>query len=87
KYPAAQITIAADNDADNEVNTGREKAESAARAVNGQVAIPATSGDWNDVYQAEGTDAAVQAFNQGVYEVQGEAEGMNKATVIHIDGV
>lgn len=74
KYPAAQITIAADNDADNAVNTGREKAEAAARAVNGQVTIPATSGDWNDVYQADGLDAAAQAFDQGVYEVQGEAK-------------
>lgn len=87
QYARATLIIAADNDADNTVNTGREKAEAAARTVNGQVAIPATSGDWNDVYQAEGPDAAVQAFNQGVYEVQGEAEGMNKATVIHIDSV
>lgn len=71
KYPAAKILIAADNDADNTVNTGREKAEAAARAVNGQVTIPPTSGDWNDVYQAEGLDAAVQAFTQGIYQVQG----------------
>lgn len=84
KYPAVQITIAADNDADNTVNTGREKAEAAARAVNGQVTIPATSGDWNDVYQAEGLNAAEQAFNQGMYEVQGEAE-MTPSVVIKLD--
>lgn len=68
KHPAAEILIAADNDADNTVNTGREKAAAAARAVNGQVTIPPTSGDWNDAYQAEGLDAAAQAFTQGIYQ-------------------
>lgn len=68
QYAHATLIIAADNDADNEVNTGREKAEAAAQAVNGQVTIPATSGDWNDVYQAEGSDATVNAFTGGMYQ-------------------
>ncbi|KJF78435.1 DNA primase [Morganella morganii] len=84
QYARATLIIAADNDADNTVNTGREKAEAAAWAVNGQVTIPATSGDWNDVYQAEGLDASVQAFNQGMYQVQGETE-MTSSVVIKLD--
>ncbi len=68
QYARATLIIAADNDADNTVNTGREKAEAAARAVNGQVTIPATSGDWNDVYQAEGLDAAAKGFTEGMYQ-------------------
>ncbi|EMH1415423.1 DUF927 domain-containing protein [Morganella morganii] len=75
QYARATLIIAADNDADNTVNTGREKAEAAARAVNGQVTIPATSGDWNDVYQAEGPDAAAQAFNQGMYQPESGDSG------------
>ncbi|KGP43398.1 TOPRIM and DUF927 domain-containing protein [Morganella morganii] len=75
QYARATLIIAADNDADNTVNTGREKAEAAARAVNGQVTIPTTSGDWNDVYQAEGPDAAAQAFNQGMYQPESGDSG------------
>ncbi|MGM1343545.1 TOPRIM and DUF927 domain-containing protein [Morganella morganii] len=75
QYARATLIIAADNDADNTVNTGRDKAEAAARAVNGQVTIPTTSGDWNDVYQAEGPDAAVQAFNQGMYQPEDSDSG------------
>ncbi|WP_025151656.1 DUF927 domain-containing protein [Morganella morganii] len=77
QYARATIIIAADNDADNEVNTGREKAESAARAVNGQVTIPATSGDWNDVYQAEGLDATVNAFTGGMYQPESGDSGQS----------
>ncbi|MEX6313320.1 primase-helicase zinc-binding domain-containing protein [Providencia manganoxydans] len=40
KYPESKIIIAGDNDSKNEVNTGKEKAEAAAREVGGYVSIP-----------------------------------------------
>lgn len=44
-YPSARIVICADND---ESGTGQEKANQAALAVNGWVAMPPISGDFND---------------------------------------
>ncbi|HBC1439315.1 TPA: toprim domain-containing protein, partial [Escherichia coli] len=77
KYPQAQIIIAADNDhhQNGEANTGREAAEKAALSVAGWVALPPTDykADWNDHHQQNGLEVATAAFNDSMYQIQGEA--------------
>ncbi|MDM2830930.1 DUF927 domain-containing protein [Citrobacter sp. Cpo085] len=81
KYPKAQIIIAADNDhptAASETgvtNIGKEAAEKAALSVAGWVALPPTDhkADWDDYRQQNGLEAATAAFNDSMYQPQGEA--------------
>jgi putative DNA primase/helicase len=55
KCPDVQIVVGGDRD---ESRTGQDKAEAAARAVSGFVAIPPETGqDWNDVHRQHGADA------------------------------
>lgn len=80
KYPAAQIIIAADNDAGDESdrdirqNIGKMSAEKAALSVNGWVSVPTTAhkADWDDYRQQHGLAAATAAFNDSMYQPQGE---------------
>lgn len=75
QYPQAQIIIAADNDRlDDKPNTGTERAEKAASAVAGYVAVPPTDykADWNDYHQQHGLEAAAAAFHDSTYQPQGE---------------
>ncbi|AXW85753.1 DNA primase [Lonsdalea britannica] len=75
QYPQAQIIIAADNDRlDDKPNTGTERAEKAASAVAGYVAVPPTDykADWNDYHQQHGLAAATAAFNDSIYPPQGD---------------
>jgi putative DNA primase/helicase len=76
KHPKAQIIIAADNDhhQNGEANTGREAAEKAALSVAGWVSMPPTDykADWNDYHQQNGLEAATAAFNDSMYQPQGE---------------
>lgn len=76
KHPKAQIIIAADNDhhQNGEANTGREAAEKAALSVAGWVALPPTDykADWNDYHQQHGLETATAAFNDSMYQPQGE---------------
>lgn len=76
KYPAAQIVIAADNDhqRDGQANTGKDAAEKAALSVAGWVALPPTDhkADWNDYHQQNGLETATEAFNDSMYQPQGE---------------
>lgn len=77
KHPKAQIIIAADNDhhQNGEANTGRESAEKAALSVAGWVSMPPTDykADWNDHHQQNGLEVATAAFNDSMYQIQGEA--------------
>lgn len=77
KHPKAQIIIAADNDhhQNGEANTGREAAEKAALSVAGWVALPPTDhkADWDDYRQQNGLEAATAAFNDSMYQIQGDA--------------
>ncbi|MEA5104592.1 primase-helicase zinc-binding domain-containing protein [Pantoea sp. S18] len=62
--PDALMLIAADRD-DN--GTGQLKADEAAKACKGKAALPPGTGDWNDVWQAQGdiaTQALLTAFTQ-----------------------
>ncbi|EMX2992341.1 DUF927 domain-containing protein [Escherichia coli] len=93
RYPNAQIIIAADNDQMGEsdgikgvkVNTGKEAAEKAAKAVSGWVSMPPVDykADWNDYHQQYGLEAATAAFNDSMYQPEGKKVG---ATLTAIDG-
>ena len=75
RYPDAQIIIAADNDIKpGEPNTGKSAAEKAAKAVSGRVALPQSEekADWNDFHQKHGLEAAAAAFNDSMYQPEGE---------------
>lgn len=92
-YPEAQIIIAADNDQSGEsdgiggleVNTGRDAAEKAAKAVAGWVSMPPVNhkADWNDYHQQYGLEAATAAFNASMYQPEGKKVGV---TLTAIDG-
>lgn len=84
KYPESQIIIAGDNDSKNEVNTGKVKAEAAAREVSGYVSIPPCQGDWNDYLQSREREATASAFSEGMYQPQ-DNMAMKEDNVIHID--
>lgn len=75
----ARIIIAADNDRhdDDTANTGREAAEKAALSVDGWVSMPPTDykADWDDYRQQNGLEAATAAFNDSLYQPQGESMG------------
>ncbi|WKM73474.1 primase-helicase zinc-binding domain-containing protein [Klebsiella oxytoca] len=78
--PDAQIIIAADNDhqqggsESGGTNTGKDAAEKAALSVAGWVSLPPTDckADWNDYHQQHGLEAATAAFNDSMYQPQGE---------------
>lgn len=75
RYPDAQIIIAADNDIKpGEPNTGKSAAEKTAKAVSGWVALPQSEekADWNDFHQQNGLEAAAAAFNDSMYQPEGE---------------
>lgn len=67
RHPEAWIVMAADND-----NVGKNKAEEAAIAVGGVVALaPAGDGekcDWNDILVREGRETAVMHFSGSMYQ-------------------
>ena len=76
QHPQTQIIIAADNDRlGDKPNTGTERAEKAASAVAGYVAVPPTDykADWNDYHQQHGLEVATAAFNDSTYQPQGES--------------
>ena len=87
RYPNAAILIAGDNDwhepgelDDNgkpKVNSGRIFAEKAAEAVNGAISLPPTryKADWDDYRQQNGLESATAAFNDSLYQPQGESMG------------
>ncbi len=75
QHPQAQIIIAADNDRlGDKSNTGTDAAEKAALVVTGWVAVPPTDykADWNDYHQQHGLEVATAAFNNSMYQPQGE---------------
>lgn len=86
-YPNAAIIIAGDNDwhepgelDDNgkpKVNGGKIFADKAAEAVNGAVSLPPThyKADWDDYRQQNGLESATAAFNDSLYQPQGESMG------------
>ncbi len=57
QHPKARILLCGDNDEGTQGNPGRVKAEQAAAAIGGLVALPSVAGDWNDYHQARGLTA------------------------------
>ncbi len=62
QHPDARILLCGDNDEGTKGNPGRAKAEQAAAAVGGRVALPPVSGDWNDYHQTHGLTATKAAI-------------------------
>ena len=64
QHPHAVIILAADNDDNPEksINTGLIKAQEAAAAIGGCVALPPVSGDWNDHHQQYGLEQTREAI-------------------------
>ena len=54
QHPKARILLCGDNDEHTQGNPGKTKAEQAAAAIGGLVALPPIAGDWNDYHQAHG---------------------------------
>ena len=69
KYPDLKLIFCADNDAYGDVNTGLEKAQEAAKAVNATVIAPTFKDvttkptDFNDLFILEGKQAVVATLN------------------------
>ncbi|EPX9364260.1 DUF927 domain-containing protein [Aeromonas veronii] len=62
-HPKARILLCGDNDEGTKGNPGKAKAEHAAAAVGGLVALPPEfSGDWNDYHQAHGLTKTQEAI-------------------------
>lgn len=63
QHPKARLLLCGDNDEGTKGNPGKAKAEHAAAAVGGLVALPPEfSGDWNDYHQAHGLTATTEAI-------------------------
>ncbi|MGQ3903891.1 DUF927 domain-containing protein [Mixta calida] len=85
RYPNAAIVIAGDNDwhepgelndrGKPKVNSGKIFADKAAEAINGSVSLPPTShkADWDDYRQQNGLESTTAAFNESLYQPQGES--------------
>lgn len=81
KYPALQIVVCADDDCHTEGNPGLTKAQEAARAVGGLIAIPQFGADrpekatdFNDLHQLQGLEA-VKACLDAATAPQSASEG------------
>lgn len=62
QHPDARILLCGDNDAHTQGNPGKTKAEQAAAAIGGLVALPSVAGDWNDYHQAHGLTKTQEAI-------------------------
>jgi putative DNA primase/helicase len=62
QHPEARVLLCGDNDEGTEGNPGKTKAEQAAAAVDGLVALPPVAGDWNDYHQAHGLSKTQEAI-------------------------
>ncbi|WP_421314945.1 DUF927 domain-containing protein [Aeromonas veronii] len=62
QHPEDRILLCGDNDEGTEGNPGKTKAEQAAAAVGGLVALPPVAGDWNDYHQAHGLTKTQEAI-------------------------
>ncbi len=63
KHPACQIVLAADRDLNGD---GQTKAEAAAEACKGVVALPPVFGDWNDAFMQNGEEATQKAVYDAI---------------------
>ncbi|MDW5378839.1 LPD7 domain-containing protein [Halomonas sp. HP20-15] len=91
KYPASSHIVLGDDDRDNKVNKGREKAEEAATLTSGAFRVPefndqekqAGLTDFNDLHQSRGLDAVREQVEQIVAQsakVENMSEEKNEKT-------
>lgn len=91
KYPASSHIVLGDDDRDNKVNKGREKAEEAAALTSGAFRVPefndqekqAGLTDFNDLHQSRGLDAVREQVEQIVAQsakVENMSEEKNEKT-------
>ena len=91
KYPASSHIVLGDDDRDNKVNKGREKAEEAAALTSGAFRVPAFNDqekqdgltDFNDLHQSRGLDAVREQVEQIVAQsakVEDMSEEKNEKT-------
>ncbi len=73
RHPAAVLLLAADNDANTQGNPGKAKAEAAAAAAWGLLALPGEPGDWDDYRQAHGLEATRAALLAACDDASGPA--------------
>ncbi|MFQ1968109.1 DUF927 domain-containing protein [Aeromonas veronii] len=62
QHPKARILLCGDNDEHTQGNPGKTKAEQAAAAIGGLIALPPIAGDWNDYHQAHGLTKTQEAI-------------------------
>ncbi len=62
QHPKARILLCGDNDEHTQGNPGKTKAEQAAAAIGGLVALPPIAGDWNDYHQVHELTATREAI-------------------------
>ena len=62
QHPKARILLCGDNDEHTQGNPGKTKAEQAAAAIGGLIALPPIAGDWNDYHRAHGLTATREAI-------------------------
>lgn len=62
QHPEARILLCGDNDEGTQGNPGKTKAEQAAAAIGGLIALPPIAGDWNDYHQAHGLTKTQEAI-------------------------
>ncbi|QNF17849.1 DUF927 domain-containing protein [Aeromonas jandaei] len=62
QHPKARLLLCGDNDKHTQGNPGKTKAEQAAAAIGGLIALPPIAGDWNDYHQAHGLTATREAI-------------------------
>jgi len=69
KHPKSKIIICGDNDLSNKVNSGKIKAEAAAKAISAIAKIPTLEGDWNDFFQINGIEKTkVQLLSNSIID-------------------
>jgi putative DNA primase/helicase len=80
KFPDAKLVICADDDYRTDGNPGKSKAEEAAQAVNGAVAVPdfgtdrpEGATDFNDLHKLRGPEAVERAVANATAVARGEA--------------
>jgi len=75
KLPDMKIVVAGDHD---ESEVGQRAAEEAAQAINGLIAIPTETGDWNDIHKKSGLTAVREGVSSVLAALQPGISGFSE---------
>lgn len=78
QHPKARILLCGDNDEHTQGNPGKTKAEQAAAACGGMVALPPVQGDWNDYHRAHGLTKTQEAIMMSASATPTTSNQVNK---------